>query len=122
MLQIKSSNNMSPVLPMSCLLCSGLCICACSDVAQIGLFSSVRRKKTACLRCCPRCLVFTLSGCVCAHMHTTVCPCMCMCVYYVYKSPAASPLPSYCFLEILLIRPVPEARAPYTADVPLKRP
>lgn len=80
MLLIKSSNNMSPVLPMSCLLCSGLCICACSDVAQIGVFSGVRRKKTACLRCCPCCLVFTLRGCVCAHMHTIVCPCMCMCV------------------------------------------
>lgn len=56
-------------------------------------------------------------------MHARIQLCTDACIRVsMYKSPAASPTQTYCFLEILLIRPVPEATAPYAADVPLKRP
>lgn len=79
--------------------------------------------KPACFSCCPCCLEFTLYVYVTVfvHLHVSVHVCMRVC-----KAPAA--FPSILLLSwvtrggILLIRPVPEARAPYTADVPLKRP
>ena len=46
-------------------------------------------------------------------MHAYVCVCISL--------PLPAPTHTYCFLEILLIRPVPKATAPYAADVPLEK-